>query len=784
MHSERVRARYWVLAALIPLVFQSCIATRHVPRGQYLLANNVVKVKTSQNLNRVRKTIEQNSTLESKMASMAKQQPNRKTLGLVKFNLWIYDYLYTTRDSGWKHTLITNIGEPYVLVDSSTLPLSRQLMQGYLYSKGYLNAEVTASYKIKRKKANAVFEVNTGPLYTIDSISFPVDTTVIDRIASDSKSATLLKEGDPFDADVVEKEQLRILREYLNRGYFKFRREYIYFLADTALGNHRVSLRIKVERDDTAEAQKTFHLRNIFLYPNYNPSYELSAVKYDTVISDNMYFLETTPFLDQRTLASSVFMFPSTLYSRNDYECTLNRISDLAVYKFASVRFDQVEDRTLDCSILLQPAKKYQIGTEVLLGNVEENLSSALKLSFQSKNIAQRANRLDFSLTGGVQIPVFPTINADSLFYNVIARVDYLMPRYAFPFIHPRISCYNNPTTKLSLLGSYYQQTNYYTILNYGINYSLEWKEVVHPLKKYAFPILGINYVYPTTTPLFDERLAQDPYLKQSFEKQFIMSLGGAYTFTNQQINKPVNFTYFYVNLETAGNMLQLFTKYIVNVPSDTSGSRQVFGINFANYLRGDVDVRRYLSLSSNRTVVLRLNTGLAIPYGNSQVVPYVKKFFVGGTSSMRAWRVRSLGPGTYRDTSAVTYYSSTGDIKIEGNIEYRYKIFSSLKGALFADIGNIWNLRIDTLNPESTFRFDRFYKEFGIDAGMGFRFDFTYFVMRLDVATRIYDPSYLSIDEDPWVIRNFCLYCDTDGDGYKEFGKDLLLQLAVGYPF
>lgn len=150
----------------------------------------------------------------------------------------------------------------------------------------------------------------------------------------------------------------------------------------------------------------------------------------------------------------------------------------------------------------------------------------------------------------------------------------------------------------------------------------------------------------------------------------------------------------------------------------------------------------------------------------------------------MRAWRVRSLGPGTYRDTSAVTYYSSTGDIKIEGNIEYRYKIFSSLKGALFADIGNIWNLRIDTLNPESTFRFDRFYKEFGIDAGMGFRFDFTYFVMRLDVATRIYDPSYLSIDEDPWVIRNFCLYCDTDGDGYKEFGKDLLLQLAVGYPF
>jgi outer membrane protein assembly factor BamA len=784
MHVRRVRARYWLLAAIVSLAFQSCISTRHVPKGQYLLSNNVVKVKTSQSLNRIRKTIEQNYTLESKMAGMAKQQPNRKTLGILKLNLWVYDYFYTTKDSGWRHTLITSIGEPHVLVDSSTLTLSKQLMEGYLHSKGYLHAGVTAFYKTGRKKAKAVFEVNTGPLYVIESVDFPRDSTVQDRIVSDSKGKSLLKYGDPFDADIVEKEQLRILREFLNRGYFKFSKDDIFFLADTTLGDHRVSLRVKVEKDDTSETQKTFRIRNIYLYPNYNTVYDFTEVKYDTVISDNMYFLETTPFLDQRTLASSIFMLPGTLYSRNDYECTLNRISDLAVYKFASVRFDPVGDQQLDCSVFLQPAKKYQLGTEVLLGNVEENLASALKLSFQSKNLMHRANRLDLSLTGGVQIPVFPSVNTDSLFYNIAARVDYLMPRFAFPFIHPRISCYNNPTTKLSVLGSYYQQTNYYTILNYGINYALEWKEVEYPLKRYALPIIGINYVYPTTTALFDERLEDDPYLAQSFEKQFIMSLGGAYTFSNQQINKPVNFTYLYANLETAGNMLQLFTKYIVQVPSDSAGSRQVFGVNFANYIRGEVDVRRYLNLSSNRAIVLRLNTGIAIPYGNSQVVPYVKKFFVGGTSSMRAWRVRSLGPGIYYDTSSVAYYSSAGDIKLEANLEFRFKIFSMFKGALFTDIGNIWNLKVDTLKPESTFRFDRFYKEFGIDAGFGMRADFTYFVMRLDLATRVYDPSLISIDEDPWVIRDFCLYCDSDGDGNNEFGKAFLLQLAVGYPF
>lgn len=749
-----------------------------------------MKVESSQGLKKITKNLEQSTTLESKLLSLAKQQPNRKTLDLVKFNLWVYDRFYTEKEKGWKHYLMTKIGEPYVLFDSTSMNSSAQLMRGYLVGKGFLNAKVTPTYKLKPKhtsfklSAVTVYTVTPGSLFTIDTVFFPPDSSALNAILQSRKNETVLLRGDPFDADVISKEQVRILRQFQDNGYFNFRREDIYFLADTLLQDHKVNLYVKVDRDDTSGTQQIYHLKEIYLYPDYNPRFEVSAVKFDTLFENGFYFLTTRKFLDPDVLSESVFLQPGGLYSRSNYDCTLGRISDLGIYKFANVRFEQLPDNAMNTFIYLQPAKKHQISSELLVGNVEDNFASGLKLSYSSRNLAHRANRLDLSLTGGIQIPVFPNVNVDSVFYNVVGRVDYVLPRFAFPFINPGISCYNNPITRLSLSGSYYQQTNYYTLQNYGVSYSMEWKEVPFPLKKFVFPILGISYVFSTTTPLFETRLDQDPFLKQSFEKQFIMNIGGAYVYSNQQINRAINFTYLRVSLETAGNALQLFTKYIIHTPSDSSGSRSVFGVDFANYVRGDFDIRRYLSLSTSRTIVLHFAPGIAIPYGNSTVIPYVKQFYVGGTNSMRAWRVRSLGPGSFRDTSAIVYYSSAGDLKLEANIEYRYNILGLLKGAFFVDMGNIWTLRKDTLNPGNTFYFNSFYKQIGIGTGLGFRFDFTYFVLRFDVATKVYDPSLLSTGEDPWVIKKFCLYCDSDGDGKKEFGKDLLLQLAVGYPF
>lgn len=741
-----------------------------------MLNQNLVKVKFSKTLKKVRKNIEKDLTLENKLASLAKQQPNKKILGFLRFNLWAYNRFYTTEDSGSRHYLMTHLGEPPVIFDSTLMSSSASLMSGYLVSKGYLFPKVTYSFVIKRKKATVKYFAETGPLYTIDSIFFPTDSSKLDLIVSAGRFTTVLKKNNAFDADELAKEQLRIRREFLNQGYLFFRRDYVFFQVDTNIGDHRVNVYVNVQRSDTSMEQQQYKLRNIYIYPDFNPEYELDTVKFDTIFYDGIYFLTTKHFIDDDVLSSSVYMVQGALYSRSSFECTMNRFYDLGVYKFANSRFKNVADNQVDFYFYLQPAKKHQIGTQVDVGTVESNIASGIKISYQSRNLIHRANSINLSLVGGVQVPVFPTLRYDSIFYNISAQLDYVLPKFALPFLNAHISCYNNPVTRLSFKASYFQQTNFYSLQSYGVTYSMEWKQVEFPLKKFILPIYGINYVFPTYSDSFAKRLTADPFLRESFSKQFIPSVGGAFVFSNQDFDHPSNYTFVRLNLETAGNFLYalfygLDTFTSLNLHADSSGSYNILRINFANYARGELDVRRYLKFTQNRTLVFRISPGIAVPYGNADAVPYIKQFYLGGTNSMRAWRVRSLGPGTFRDT--LNFYNSAGDFKLEGNIEYRFNIFGQFKGAVFVDAGNIWLLRNDSLKPGGTFYFSSFLQQIAVGTGVGLRWDFTYFILRLDVATPVYDPSLPVNDEFP--ITKFNL---------KPVFGDLLFQFAVGYPF
>ena len=730
---------------------------------------NLVEVKSAPSLSKIRRNIEKDLTLENKLASLAKQQPNKKILGIFRFNLWAYNRFYTTEDSGSRHYLMTHLGEPPVIFDSTLIPSSASLMSGYLISKGYLFPKITYSYSIKHKKATAKYFIVTGPLYTMDSIFFPTDSSKLDLIVSASRFQTVLKKNDAYDADELSKEQLRIQREFLNQGYLFFRRDYIFFQVDTNIGDHRVNVYVNVQRQDTAMEQQQYKLRNIYIYPDFNPEYELDTVKFDTVIYDGIYFLTTKHFIDADVLSSSVFMVQNALYSRSSFECTMNRIYDLAVYKFANSRFKTVPGNQVDFFFFLQPAKKHQIGTQLDIGTVESNIASGIQISYQSRNVIHRANNIHLSLIGGVQVPVFPNLRYDSLFYNISGQLDYVLPRFALPFLHAHVSCYNNPVTRLSFKASYFQQTNFYSLQSYGITYSMEWKQVEFPLKKFIFPILGVNYVFPTYSDSFARRLASDPFLAESFSKQFIPSIGGAFIFSNQRFDHPTNYTFLRINLETAGNLLSVASS-LLNPDTASDGNRSLFGVEFANYARAEVDLRRYLTFTQNRTLVFRISPGIAYAYGNAQAVPYIKQFYLGGTNSMRAWRVRSLGPGTYRDT--LNFYNSAGDLKLEGNIEYRFNIFAQFKGAIFVDAGNIWLIRNDPKKPGGTFG-PSWYRQIAVGTGLGIRYDFTYFILRLDVATPVYDPS-LPVNSE-WAITKF---------NFKPAFGDLLFQFAVGYPF
>lgn len=751
----------------------SCAPARRVPQGEKLLHRVDVRLETQSKTGTLLRRLNETMSLEAKLASLARQKPNRKMLGLFRFNLFVYNVTYTTKQKGIRYFLMNRVGEPPVLFDSTQAAASAALMSGYLRNRGFLFPSVEYSWRavgLQKRKVQVEYRAVSGPLYRIDSVLFPFDSSAVTQLVWYSKQKTTLQAGDAFDTDLLAAEQQRILREFQDNGYYTFRKEWIRFLADTTVGEHGVQVFVTLAISDSL-APKQYRIRQVRVYPDYDARFELRQTVFDTTAYHDLLFLSAQRFIELPVVSDALFLRPGGMYSRRDYECSLNRLSDLNVYRFASARFVEADSALLDAIFLLQPARKHQVSAEFDVGNVENSLATGVRLSLLSRNVARRANRIDLSGLAGIQVPV---VRPDSLFYNLSLQLRYAMPRFAFPFVHPVISCYNNPITTITLNASLYEQTGYYTLRNIGAGYSMEWKEVDFPLKRYILPLLRFSYVYPSYSAAFGERLELDPLLKASFSNQFINSLGGAFVYSNQRPKEQRNFTYLRTEAETAGNLPFLMSILVLRQSIPEDGSFSIFGVDYSQYVRLSADVRQYLHFNYGRQLVLRLSSGVGYAYGNSRVMPYVKQFQVGGTSSMRGWRVRSLGPGSYVDTTFS--YSSTGDIMMEGNAEYRFSLAGPLRGAVFADAGNVWLMRADSLKEAGVFRPETFYKQIALSTGIGVRFDFSYFILRFDLATPAYAPG--APEGERWRLRYF--YLIRDG----RINRDINLQLAVGYPF
>lgn len=763
--------RYILLPVLIALLASACSNTKYLASNEILLRKNEVSISSEIDYRKIRRNIEENASLESKLATLARQQPNKKTLGLVKLNLSIYNRYYTTDSTGIYHWIINTIGEPPVLFDTATLAVSATLMHEYMVSKGYLLSDEQYDFSVKRKKATPHFYINPGPLFTIDSVFFPKDTSHLAQVVRSASPFSLLLKGNAFDADVISQEQIRIFREIQNEGYFHFIRSSIYFEADTSNERQSANVYVRIDTEpQDADELRVHYIDRIFIRPEYDPQADLSAGVHDTIPYENLYFIDPGSTVKMDAIAEAIFILRNEPYSRKDYDYTLARLSDLGVFKFISIRFEEKPDNRLDCTIFLTPGKKHALTTEIEASNIEDNVGAAVRFSYKDKNVFRSANTFDVSLNAGTQIPVF---NKDSLIFNVTGQVNFYLRRFVVPFNTENLSRYFNPRTKISLIANYYQQTKIYVLNNYSFAFGYEWKENV--MKRHVLNPVAISYVNSSIlSDDFQQRLDDDPFLRQSFEDQLIAGMNYSFIFSNQGQHLHRDFTFFRLSAEVAGTLLYGANSLITDNNTDTSGRYVLFGTNYANFVRFEGDIRHYLQFTQNRSLVLRAAAGIAVNYWNSDVIPYIKQFYLGGTSSMRAWSVRSLGPGTYKDTA--NFYNSAGDIKLETNVEYRFNIFGRMDGAVFLDVGNIWLRKYDANKPGASFDFSTFLSEFAVGTGIGFRFDFTYFVLRFDVATPLRDPSYPAGDR--WIIGNM-------SDNEVDFLKDnLAFNLAIGYPF
>ncbi|MBA3648465.1 MAG: BamA/TamA family outer membrane protein [Chitinophagales bacterium] len=766
MHPLWHRAIYMVLSLFLSIAWSSCGNTRYLTGNQVLLKENKIIVQSPSGSSKVSKNIEANQSLQTKLSALARQQPNKKTLGLFKLNLTIYNRFHTEKEHGFRYYMMTKIGEPPVLFDSTFLPASAQQMLDYTKSKGYLLAETRYNFTIKKKLATPKFYITPGPLYTVDSVFLPSDSSEIAGLVKESIGNTLIKTGGAFDSEVLSAEQQRIFIYIQNQGYFHFRPDLIYFEADTIQENKKVKVSVKVNASADSTNQKKYFIGHVYIFPNYHPEQNQLNIKYDSTLHGHFIFIDERSVIKPATLISAILLSEGDAYSRNNYNFTLHRIADLGIFKFISIRWKETEGSKLDCFIYLTPGKKHSVSAEVEASNIEDNVGAAVKLSYKNKNVFREANVLDFSLNAGTQIPVF---NKDSLIFNLSGQLNLTLPR----FLPNNVFVTWNPRTRLSLQVNYYKQTSIYVLTNYSIAYGYDLRKGYYRFLPGLFSISYINSSILSSD--FQQRLESDPFLKQTFEDQLIIGPSLTAIFSNQNTEKVKNFTVLRISLEAAGTITYLANKALGDGNLENN-HYSLLGTNYANFFRAEAEFRHYFQFTQNRVFVVRFSAGEAISYWNSEVIPYVKQFYLGGTNSLRAWRVRSVGPGSYNDTSAVNFFNSAGDIKLEANAEYRFTIFERMKGALFTDAGNIWLRKNDPNKPGANFDTNRFYKEIALGTGFGFRFDFTYFILRLDLATPLYNPKLIAGER--WVINNF----DPKSKDWRK--QNLLFNLAIGYPF
>jgi outer membrane protein assembly factor BamA len=690
---------------------------------------------------------------------------------------------------------LRNIGEPAVIYDSALTAQTRIQLQKYLFQKGYFNNDVkdTVFKEEKTKKAKVKYYITPRKAYFINSIRYTIlDEKVATYIYKDSMH-TLLKVGRQYDAEVLQKERERITTHLMNNGYFYYENAFTYFNVDTNFKDHTVSI-VLVEK----KFPKTFSSSNdSIIYVNHSQYTidkvymitELFAGKLedaffkDTVrVPNNICSFLTNTKLNYRAkvLASYIEFEHGELFQRDKAERIYKRLLNLGIFRSVSIRFVKSSNvnKAFDAYIICVPLIKQSMAAETEGTNTSGNLGIDGSLIYQNRNFFRGGELVEIKMQGAIlaqRLLSAQDVNATSLGLNDVQstfntiqfgpHANFSVPRAFFPFSLFKFKHEAAPRTFINSSLNYQRRPDFGRVIS-SINYGLTFKSNRGILKHEIIPFEGYVVRANLTSSFRNQLLAlNDFFLLNSFIDHLTTLSKYALSYNSQVINNSSKKTvsYFKVDIMSSGNILRGLYN-ITGQPKDTAGRYQLFKIPFAQFLRGDIDYRLYIPIRNKSRVVYRGAFGIGKPLSNLSVLPYEQSFFGGGTNSVRAWRARTLGPGGYAQPDSVfTRFDKIGNILIEGNAEYRFHIIKSFYGALFADAGNIWLLEKDITKPRGEFKIDYFINQFAFGGGLGIRWDLNFFVVRLDLAMPLKDPSFeegnrWQIDKKPWnrTVANF----------------------------
>ncbi|MDR1173004.1 MAG: outer membrane protein assembly factor [Bacteroidales bacterium] len=728
----------------------------------------------------------------------------------TRFHLWLYNSSKLDKKNNWNEWLRKNGEEPVIWQQTMTDKSVEQL-EAYLETKGYYYADVTDTVILKKKKrADIIYNIKTGWPYTVKKIDYSVPDTAIARLILADTLHSLISRGMLLDHDVLKTERKRIEINLKNHGYYSFAEGFIDCSIDTTDLNRKANIELvfKPHTERTADNMVVeapyplYYIRSLTVNASLSMQNLMESASDRKTASDTLKHGEVSFIVPQRfpvrasTIRSAIFVFPDSLYRISDVNQTYQHLNGLRNFKQITPEFTEYPgqigspQRELDCMISLLPFTRQNYTVELEGTNSEGNLGGGVRFQYQNKSLFGHAEIFDLRLRGLVEaVATRETgVGAYEAKMEYEAEATLNVPKFLLPFRSSRFTQKYNPKTAFSILYNYQRYPEYYTRTVFSTSFGYNWRgsDVVSHLVK----PLDVNYVQlppGSISDNFQATLDKYPYLKNSYQSHMVVS--SSYTFVRDMrlVNKD-NFFFARTNFETAGLLLDAVYK-LSGQTKQSGQSYEMFNNNFSQFIKGDIDLRYHYTINENNQTVVRIFAGVGWPYGNSKsttasgdgtsktvvAMPFEKKYYVGGANSIRGWRLRSLGPGSYKDSASFTSYpNNTGDIKLEVNLEYRFKLVGRLEGALFMDAGNVWDSHKDEDRLGADFSFDRFYREIAVSGGLGLRLDFKYFILRSDLGMKLHDPS----GNGRWAFT-------PKPDGSRRVSwDDFCLSIAIGYPF
>jgi outer membrane protein assembly factor BamA len=759
---RKLTQTYLIVAMLCCL--WSCSNTRYLGAGETLYVGSSVTIKDKQLSRGERKS------LQSELNAAIRPLPNRKFAGM-RLRLTAYNLAgRPAKPKGLKNWLKTKFGEAPVTGAQVSVESNTKLLTNRLQNKGFFFAQVDGSLQEKRKKVKAEFTISTGPRYHIRNTRFEIDSDL--SIKSDilaTANKTLLRQGIPYELDLVRNERLRIERDLKDKGYYLFKPDYLYVVADTGAGDFQVDMKVRVKRDSVPdEAYHPFRLNRIYVFSNF----QLNRRNNDTAIGD-AYSYKGLYIVDKRRkyrpfLFRDMLLFDSgQLYNRSIQNRSISRFVNLNTFKFVKNRLEPVGDSLLDVYYYLSPFPKKSLRFEIGANTQNDSRAgSSASISWRNRNTFRAAEEFYVKLRGGFEKQYSGVATRPSI-YTLGAELGINFPYFVVPFFHVPSNSSTVPRTILKTAYGYEAQKDLLRINSYKVSFGYNWKETLQ--KEHQLYPFNINYV---RTDTFASVASTATYANLLFNGLII---GPTYEFTyNSQIGSESPDNYYFDGLaDFSGVVLGA-----VQRADAISNPGLIFGQRYAQYAKVQTDFRYFHRFPKGNIWANRLLIGAGIPYGNSEQLPNIKQFFSGGNSSLRGFRSRMLGPGTFNEQylyGTSNYIQTLGDIKLEMNTEMRMNVYRFFKLGLFAEAGNIWLYNDNPAFPGGKFS-KRFLRELAVDAGVGFRFDFKILLLRLDAAIPLRKP-WLP-EGERWVLRKIDF-------GTPEWRRDnLIFNLAIGYPF